>query len=151
MNDLEVSEHFKLSELVKSDIAEKRGIKNIPATFQIESLKYLVLHVLQPLRYALDRPVIVSSGYRCDELNLAVGGKWDSHHLCEGFFAAADIIVPGLTPTEVQYEIWNHSLPVEECINEYGKWVHVSARRPQLEFLKASEQGYDLVKFRGVS
>ena len=47
----------------------------------IENLKALCMEVLQPLRDYLEKPVVISSGYRCSEVNKAVGGVSGSQHL----------------------------------------------------------------------
>jgi uncharacterized protein YcbK (DUF882 family) len=40
-----------------------------------------LLHLLEKARKLLNRPVIITSGYRCPEHNAAVGGKPNSAHL----------------------------------------------------------------------
>ena len=137
-----LGQHFTLKEFTDSETARKYGIKNNPTEFQIESIRHLVMEVLQPLRYALDKPIFITSGFRSEKLNEAVNGSKNSHHLCENYYAAADIVVSDLQPEDVQFQIRNHSLPIEECINEYDKWIHVSARRNENQFLKAIKDQY---------
>lgn len=73
--------NFKLSEFIDSDTALIRKIKNVPDFGQVENLKELVSTILQPLRSAWGRPITVTSGYRCPELNKAVGGVLTSAHM----------------------------------------------------------------------
>jgi uncharacterized protein YcbK (DUF882 family) len=40
----------------------------------------LVDNNLDPLREAYKKPIIVTSGFRCEELNRLVGGSKTSHH-----------------------------------------------------------------------
>jgi uncharacterized protein YcbK (DUF882 family) len=40
----------------------------------------LIDNVLDPLREAYGKPIIVTSGFRCEELNRLVGGSKTSHH-----------------------------------------------------------------------
>ena len=62
--EMKLSENFELHELIKSQIAERKGISNNPSTDQINNLKDLCLNVLQPIRSHFDSPVVISSGYR---------------------------------------------------------------------------------------
>ena len=80
--------HFTLEEMIHSDYAEKHDISNSPSQIIIDNLMMLCVLILEPLRTTLNRPIIINSGYRCKELNKAVGGVPDSHHL-QGL--AADI------------------------------------------------------------
>ena len=84
-----ISRNFSWSEFEESATAKAKGILNIINTFEIrDSVKALVLKVLQPLRDAYGKPMKVNSGYRCPQLNAAVGGVPTSQH-CKG--EAADI------------------------------------------------------------
>src|SRR5882672_2980408 len=74
-----LSEHFALSEFVKSPTAERLGIDNTPPVEAIESLRMVALRVLEPVR-AKFGPVHVNSGYRCHDLNAACGSKDTSQH-----------------------------------------------------------------------
>ncbi len=53
---------------------------------------------LQELRDRLGRPVTITSGYRCQVHNRAVGGASQSQHMLG---TAADIVVSGMTPAQV--------------------------------------------------
>lgn len=72
--------YFNLKELCASDVATKKKIDNFP-TFQVaEHLAELTETILEPLRAAWGGPIKVTSGYRCDALNKAVGGVANSVH-----------------------------------------------------------------------
>lgn len=72
--------YFNLKELCASDVATKKKIDNFP-TFQVaEHLAELTETILEPLRTAWGGPIKVTSGYRCDALNKAVGGVANSVH-----------------------------------------------------------------------
>lgn len=148
---MQLSEHFTLKEFTDSDKAKEHGIENIPDGYQISSIRFLVIEVLQPLRYILNKPVIITSGFRSQKLNQLVGGKKYSHHLCLDNYAAGDIVVPGIEPEKVQYEVMNNNLPVEECINEYDEWTHISIRKPSMQLIKAIRDKYGGSKYEVVS
>jgi len=68
-NDILLTPHFKLSEFVRSETAERHGIANIPPEEAVENLRRLCEHTLEPLREALGLPIVINSGYRCKQLN----------------------------------------------------------------------------------
>ena len=80
--------YFSLQELCASDTARRLHIENVPDSAQLENLDRLVTTLLDPLREIWGSPLIVSSGFRCKELNKLVGGVNNSYHL---FGLAADI------------------------------------------------------------
>jgi uncharacterized protein YcbK (DUF882 family) len=73
--------YFNLKELIKSTIAIARGIINIPNKNEEANLIALVDNVLDPLREAYDKPIIVISGYRNEQLNRMIGGSKTSQHV----------------------------------------------------------------------
>ena len=126
---MKLSANFNLSELTKSQTAERRGIPNNPSPGQIDNLKELCMNVLQPIRSNFDKPVIVSSGFRSAEVCVAIGSSITSQHT-EG--KAADIEVPGIDNKELAEWI-RHNLEYDQLILEFYKdgepdsgWVHVS-------------------------
>lgn len=118
---MKISKNFALEELTKSQTAEALKIDNTPEAEQIVNLCALVYNVLQPLRDHYGQPVKISSGYRCQALNKAVGGVTNSQHM-RG--QAADIKILGVTPTHIADYIANH-LPYDQVIL-YPTFVHVS-------------------------
>lgn len=58
----------------------------------------LLLEKLIELRYKIEKPIIITSGYRCPSNNLEVGGVPNSYHLLG---RAADIFVPKMVLTEL--------------------------------------------------
>ncbi len=83
-----VGTFFKLSEFTHSDTARVLSLRNVPTDAQIENIKRLCAVVLDPLRKYVGVPVIITSGYRSELLNTAVGGTRRSKHM---FGLAADI------------------------------------------------------------
>jgi uncharacterized protein YcbK (DUF882 family) len=75
-----MTRNFKLSEFIESDTAERLGIDNTPPDWAVENIRLLCEKLLQPLRSLYGKAMIVNSGYRCKELNEAVGGVETSFH-----------------------------------------------------------------------
>lgn len=77
-----LSQNFKLQEFEQSDKAKELNINNAIESQEIkDAIKSLVDSVLQPLRDAWGKPLAINSGYRCKELNAAVGGVPTSQHV----------------------------------------------------------------------
>lgn len=75
------TKHFKSWEITYSYIAEQNNIDNTPTDETIiENLNY-TLQRLEEIREGYNKPIVISSGYRCEELNELVGGEEDSYHL----------------------------------------------------------------------
>ena len=133
--------YFTLAEMTKSATAQRKGINNGPSIQVCKSLTALIEKVLDPLREAYGKPIIVTSGYRCEKLNKAVGGAASSQHV-KG--EAADIRSVQDTPEENKKLfdlIVKLGLPFDQLINEYNyDWVHVSFgarhRRQKLKAVK---------------
>lgn len=133
--------YFTIQEMTKSATAQRKGIDNTPSTEVKRSLTALIEKVLDPLREAYGKPIVVTSGYRCLKLNKAVGGAASSQHV-KG--EAADIRSVQDTPEENKKLfdlIVKLGLPYDQLINEYGyDWVHVSYgarhRRQKLKAVK---------------
>jgi|TARA_R110000824_G_scaffold37133_1_gene114407 zinc D-Ala-D-Ala carboxypeptidase len=126
---MKLSANFQLSELVKSQVAERKGIANNPSPAHIDNLKSLCLNVLQPIRSHFEEPVIISSGYRSGEVCIAIGSKPTSQH-AEG--KAADIEIVNVDNKELAMWI-KDNLEFDQLILEFYKdgepdsgWVHVS-------------------------
>lgn len=78
----QLTANFNLDEFIHSDTAISRGILeqfNPPSTV-IANIKKLATQ-LQIARDKLGKPMVFTSGYRCQKLNKAVGGVADSAHL----------------------------------------------------------------------
>ncbi|MBQ9822307.1 MAG: peptidase M15 [Muribaculaceae bacterium] len=120
--------YFTIKELTRSATARCLGIDNTPLACAVKALHELVDHVLDPLREAWGGPIRVNSGYRCPELNEAVGGTPGSQHL-RG--EAADITVGSRSANRRLLDLIKRlNLPVDQCIDEKGcRWIHVSHRK----------------------
>lgn len=115
---MKISRNFTLAELCVTDT----GLPNEPDATASGNLCTLVFHILQPLREALQRPVVINSAYRSPRVNKAVGGVPTSQH---ALGQAADIQVAGMDPLELAQFIRRLELPYDQLIRE-PTWVHVS-------------------------
>ena len=142
---MKLSKNFSLAELTKSQTATRKGIDNTPSPTHQNNLKLLCTHVLQPVRDHFSRVVSVSSGYRSEELCLAIGSKTMSQH-AKG--QAADFEIFGIPNKELSDWI-NEDLDYDQLILEYWKkedpnsgWVHCSfnLEKNRKQYLKAYKE-----------
>tara|TARA_R100001377_G_scaffold19907_1_gene10457 strand:- start:11194 stop:11634 length:441 start_codon:yes stop_codon:yes gene_type:complete len=145
---MQLSPHFSLREMVRSQVASRLNIDNTPYDAAKDSLSALCVNVLEPIRKHFDQAFSPSSGYRCPELNKAIGGSITSQH---SLGQAADIEVPGFNNREVALWI-KKNLPYDqlilECYNTedpHSGWVHVSFTNVnRKEFLIFDGNSYSL-------
>ena len=116
-NDIQLSEHFKLSEFTRSATATARKIDNTPSQEVISNLKVLCQNVLEPLRAFAQQPIIISSGYRCPQLNIKVGGVYSSQHTLG---EACDIRLP-VSKHTTQRDGKAHT--DKEILNSWFDWI----------------------------
>jgi hypothetical protein len=81
-----------------------------------------------------------------------VGGEEDSHHLAYDRYAAADVKSNRYTPRQLIDIIAELKLPVEQAIDEFGLWLHVSSCKPSMEYLRAINVSnlkniYEVIKY----
>jgi hypothetical protein len=120
-----LSPHFSLEELTHTD---HRTIENVPNSSEINNLKR-VADLLEEVKTLLGgKPVMILSGFRCKELNDAVGSKDTSQHRVG---CAADIRVPSLSPDEVVKAVMASNINYDQLIREFstpdgGGWTHIS-------------------------
>ena len=127
---MKLTENFSLNELTKSQTAERKGIDNTPSTEHQDNLKSLCEMILQPIRDHFGQVVSVSSGYRSQELCVAIGSSTQSQH-AKG--QASDFEIFGVSNKELADWI-DENLDYDQLILEYWKgedepnsgWVHCS-------------------------
>lgn len=115
--------NFKISELIYSETAIIKSINNMPDINSLDNLLDLIFYCLQPIRDKLNEPMIITSGFRCKEINKLVGGAYNSQHL---YGQAADFVVKKYTPSQIIEKIKKSNIEFDQLINEYNKWVHIS-------------------------
>lgn len=120
--------YFTISELTRSATARQLGIDNTPNATVRANLEALVVNCLDPVRTIYGKPIIVTSGYRCPELNAAVGGVANSQHTTGN---AADIkpasggSLEGIFRAAVQFGDFDQMILEEKG---GGRWIHLSWR-----------------------
>lgn len=129
---MNLTKNFTLEELCSSPTAKRLGIPNVPSATGKSKLSMLAKNILQPIRDAYGKPIVVTSGYRCVKANEAVGGAKNSDHV---YCCAADIrsvsdtVEDNKKLWEVVVNLWKQSrLPMlKQCINEFNfDWIHVA-------------------------
>lgn len=75
-----VSKDFNFKEFERTDVPGMQIRNTITSVEVRDNIKALVDNVLQPLRDAWGEPLAINSGYRCPEVNRAVGGVPTSQH-----------------------------------------------------------------------
>ncbi|MBX3607108.1 MAG: peptidase M15 [Piscinibacter sp.] len=139
----QLTDHFTLDEFTISQTAAREGIDNTPDAAALRNLRALA-SALERVRSRLgNRPVSISSGYRCPALNSAVGGSKTSAHM-QGL--AADFIVPSYgTVLQTARAVVDAFPDFDQVIYEYGRWVHfglaLPGRTPRRELLSIGSKG----------
>ena len=119
MENLRLSEHYYLYDLIKSETAYKMKIHEQyePSAYIINNLSNLAFHVLDNVKWKFP-DVKVTSGYRCERLNKIVGGVSNSQHIIG---QAADLVCDNMVG------LWEYlqELYFDQLIQEVDH-IHVS-------------------------
>jgi len=135
-----VSSNISIKEATRSQTATRRGIDNLPNKEALLKMKLVADKIFEPVRKKFERPILISSFYRCEELNKLIGGSPKSQH-CKG--EAIDI---DSDPINDQiFRFIKNNLIYDQLIWEFGNevypaWVHVSytnERPNRMQCLKA--------------
>lgn len=125
---MKISQHLDLAELIRSESAKRLGISNMPTEEHINNLKELAENIFEPIREHFGQPIYISSGYRSQALNAAIGGSMNSQH-SRGM--AIDIDMDGTNIKNSAIFEYAKTLPFDQLIWEFGTkdnpdWVHIS-------------------------
>lgn len=119
---MHITKYFTLDEFIKSSTAEKYKIDNTPDEESLKNLESL-MEFLDPIRDKWCKPIVITSGYRCPDLNRAVGGSKTSSH-CSGL--ACDLkYQENLFQFLIEYL---KDKEFDQLIMEYSgsvKWIHL--------------------------
>ena len=167
---MRISKNFTLAELTKSNTATRLGISNTPDKEGIHKLRLLATELLQPLRNAVGA-LRVTSGYRSESLNKAIGGSFkldengnyvalSQHCKCE----AVDLqfVKRGKMNNMKIFEcLINSAIEFDQCILEFGgatadkdsdnpDWIHLSwkIKGNRRQILVAYKDENNITKYR---
>lgn len=131
---MQITEHFSLKELTRSETARRLGFQNVPSAAEMANIQYTA-EQLEKIRAYVGRGIVVTSCFRSERVNKAVGGSPTSAHR---FGLAADCDAIGLTSLAFAKEIIKMrdegKIKFDQLILEFpergdGAWVHVGFRR----------------------
>jgi len=129
MDNIQLSGTYFLSDFTRSQTATRLGFTEQfdPPKEVVDYLKALVQNLIQPLRNVLGPGLVISSGYRCDRLNTAVGGKPNSQHP-KGQAADLEFYENGVKNNQKLINtVIALKLEYDQMLDEFsGSWVHLS-------------------------
>ena len=129
-------QYFTIHELCRSHRAAQLGIDNSPNYEQAQNLTALITAVLDPARARWGRPITVTSGFRCPELNSRTPNASRNSQHTKG--EAADIIA-SRTNRQANFDLGRLIASLgnfDQLIFEdtgrtdlLPEWIHVSWKR----------------------
>ena len=131
---MQITEHFSFKQLTRSETARRLGLQNVPSAAEMANIQYTA-EQLEKIRAYVGRGIVVTSCFRSERVNKAVGGSPTSAHR---FGLAADCDAIGLTSLAFAKEIIKMrdegKITFDQLILEFpergdGAWVHVGFRR----------------------
>ena len=142
---MNISDHISLKEAIRSNTAKRLGIDNMPDNETLVTMQVTAQHLFEPLRNHFNEPIYISSFYRCEELNKAIGGSASSQH-CKGEAIDIDDVYSKVTNADF-FNYIKDRLEFDQLIWEFGDdenpdWVHVSYSlgRNRMRILKAIKE-----------
>ena len=130
---MKITENFSLAELTRSDTAKRRGLSNTPNEHELGNITKTA-EELEKIRAYIAAPIVVSSCFRSEAVNRAVGGSKTSAHR---YGSAADIDAVGYTSPQLAEKILEMRdkglITFDQLILEFpergaGAWVHIGFR-----------------------
>ena len=124
-----LSDHFVLSEFTRSNTAKKRGIDNTPTAYHIDNLRNLAVACELVRHKAGGKSIRITSGYRGDALNAAIGGAKGSYHR---WGLAADLRCKHISIRDLARACATVPL-IDKVIYEDlrgRRWVHIQIAKP---------------------
>ena len=123
-----LTDNFTLEEMAKTSYADLKE-KNLKESVSCKASLVLVCQELQKLRGFLSRPVYITSGFRCQELNARVFSSTKSQHLVG---EAADFVAEGYQDSKgIEYIFWwcannlNYRQLILEKPANRKPWIHL--------------------------
>lgn len=123
---MQLTPHFSIEELAGTSNAQYKKLNLLKAQEHMGKM-YMLAGFAERVREIIGKPMIITSGYRCPELNKAIGGALTSQHI---FCEAIDFVVKGLRVEDIFNRIVTSDLKYNQIIIERNKsgsqWVHLS-------------------------
>lgn len=152
---MRITKNFTLEEFYSSITADSMGIDNKPNEKIKNNILILTKEILQPIRDSYGKPIIVSSGFRCEKLNKAVGGSSTSAHVRGD---AADLTAKDMKSFQKCVLEWAKTNKFDQIIIEYpdtnniASWVHIGSynaqgkQRGQIIYTKDGKHYFNITK-----
>lgn len=140
---MQLTPHFSLNELTRSDTAKRLDIRNEPNDVQIANLHTLAEGLEQVRNKLNSNPIWVTSGFRSMDLNRVIKSKDTSYHT---YGLAADFTCPGYGDVhQVMRTLAKSSIEFDQLILEHGSWIHIAfpkgTDKPRRQMLSISNSG----------
>lgn len=145
-----IGRYFDLIDVTRSQTATRLGIDNTPDQSKLMAIAYVMEHVVDKVKDKFPA-VDISSFFRNEELNKAVGGSSTSQH-CKG--EAVDLDSPGNKDNLAVFNFIKDNMVFDQLLLEFPdangvpSWVHVSIVDPAVDSNRRNRQQI-LVKLRG--
>ena len=128
-----ISKHISYHEGIRSNTALRLNIDNTPDDYHLSNMENLARQLFEPLREWVGGPIKITSFYRSEKLNKAIGGSSRSQH-CQGRAIDLDDTLGHKTNAEM-FNYIKENLSFDKMIWEFGDddnpaWVHVSYDSP---------------------
>lgn len=149
---MDFSSQYPEADLTFSETAVRKGIDNtIPAQLKSNGIKlsnYLAgILAMWKLDKGATARIMVTSGFRCPALNVAIGGAKTSDH-CLALAAdlrAYDAAGNRVKPYDFATWLSKKAPNFKQIIHEFGQWVHIAIPgpgvTPKMELLTAKSVG----------
>lgn len=132
-DNVKLSPHFSLKELLVSSTATRLGLANVPTPEHVAELRRLAVDVLEPVRAMLGHtPLRITSGYRSPEVNRALAGAgYDPSSTSDHLLGRAADFEPIGRDARAAYEVIRArigELPIDQLIY-YARHGHIHVGR----------------------
>ena len=124
-----ISKHVSWKEGTYSRTGDRLGLDNTPNEEQLKCMKEVAENLFEPLREWVGGPIKITSMFRGEPVNTAIGGSKNSQHM-KGQALDLDDTFKHKTNAEMYHYI-KDNLDFDQLIWEFGddknpNWIHVS-------------------------
>ena len=135
---MKLTPHFTFEELTNTNVSKEMLEKNKRYAAIIPDQIFILALFAEQVRFVLDVPMTITSGFRCEALNKAIGGSDNSQHM----LAQAIDFLPGKGMSiDKAFDILKNScLLYGQLIKERSgksEWIHISMgyKRENLKYI----------------